>query len=82
MLPDWTKLQSQAIDLLRFPMAVAVVMLHYGTTVIIGATGVFHAICVIFQEGICRLAVPCFFFDIRLFVFPSTAGMGLDCLAE
>ena len=61
MQTDWTKLQSKAIDLLRFPMAVAVVMLHYSTTVIIGATGVFHAICVIFQEGICRLAVPCFF---------------------
>lgn len=53
MQTDWTKLQSQAIDLLRFPMAVAVVMLHYSTTVIIGATGVFHAICVIFQVGIC-----------------------------
>lgn len=61
METDWTKLQSQTIDLLRFPMAVAVVMLHYGTTVITGATGPLRVLCVLFEEGICRLAVPCFF---------------------
>lgn len=61
MPTDWTKRQSQAIDLLRFPMAVAVVMLHYGTTLINDATGALRALCILFEEGICRLAVPCFF---------------------
>lgn len=61
MLPDWTKLQSQAIDLLRFPMAVAVVMLHYGMTVIEDATGALRVVCIIFEEGVFRLAVPWFF---------------------
>lgn len=62
MSSDWSKIQSQSIDLLRFPMAVAVVMLHYGTTLIIDATGSLKALCIFFQEGVCRLAVPCFFF--------------------
>ena len=61
METDWPKLQSQTIDLLRFPMAVAVVMLHYGTTVITDATGPLRVLCILFEEGICRLAVPCFF---------------------
>lgn len=59
---DWSKLQSQSIDFLRFPMAVAVVILHYSTTLIVDATGPLKVICIFFQEGVCRLAVPCFFF--------------------
>ena len=62
MRADWTKLQSQVIDWLRFPMAVAVVVLHHGTRLIQEATGPQKALCILFQEGICRLAVPCFFF--------------------
>ena len=62
MQPDWTGLQSRTIDWLRFPMAVAVVMLHYSTTLMLDATGPLKWLCIIFQEGICRLAVPCFFF--------------------
>lgn len=62
MSTDWAKRQSQAIDLLRFPMAVAVVVLHYGTTLINDATGALRALCILFEEGVCRLAVPCFFF--------------------
>lgn len=61
METDWTKLQSQTIDLLRFPMAVAVVMLHYGMTVIEDATGALRVVCIIFEEGVFRLAVPWFF---------------------
>lgn len=61
MQTDWTKLQSQAIDLLRLPMAVAVVMLHYGMTVIEDATGALRVLCIIFEEGVFRLAVPWFF---------------------
>lgn len=62
MSTDWAKRQSQAIDLLRFPMAVAVVVLHYGTTLVNDATGTLRALCILFEEGVCRLAVPCFFF--------------------
>lgn len=62
MQTDWNKLQSQTIDWLRFPMAVAVVMLHYSKTVFLEAEGALRFLCILFQEGICRLAVPCFFF--------------------
>lgn len=62
MSTDWTKRQSQSIDMLRFPMAVAVVLLHYCLTINSNATGPLRILCIIFQEGICRLAVPYFFF--------------------
>lgn len=62
MRTDWTRIQSQTIDWLRFPMAVAVVMLHYSKTVFLEAEGTLRFLCILFQEGICRLAVPCFFF--------------------
>lgn len=61
MQTDWTDLQSKTIDALRFPLAVAVVFLHYCLTVILDATGPQRVLCLLFQEGICRLAVPCFF---------------------
>jgi len=62
MSTNWKELQSKAIDALRFPMAVAVVMLHHGVTLMEGATGPLRVSLIIFQEGLCRLAVPCFFF--------------------
>lgn len=62
MQTDWAKIQSQTIDWLRFPMAVAVVMLHHGVTLIPTATDPLRSVCILFEEGICRLAVPCFFF--------------------
>ncbi len=62
MQKDWTILQSKAIDALRFPMAVAVVMLHHGLTLMDDATGPLRTCLIVFQEGLCRLAVPCFFF--------------------
>lgn len=62
MQTDWLTLQSKSIDALRFPMAVAVVMLHYSKTVFVQAEGPLRFLCILFQEGICRLAVPCFFF--------------------
>ena len=61
MQTDWTDLQSKTIDALRFPLAVAVVILHYCLTVVADATGPQRVLCLLFQEGICRLAVPCFF---------------------
>lgn len=42
-------------------MAAAVVMLHHSKTVILSAEGPLRGLCIVFQEGICRLAVPCFF---------------------
>lgn len=62
MPTDWKQLQSKTIDTLRFPMAVAVVMLHSCTIVLSDSTGLLRGLCILFQEGICRLAVPCFFF--------------------
>ena len=62
MPTDWNILQSKAIDALRFPMAVAVVVLHYSKTLILDASGPLRVLCILFQEGLCRLAVPCFFF--------------------
>ena len=61
MQPDWEKIQSEAIDRLRFPMAVAVVVLHYCMTLSMDATGPMRVLYIVYQEGICRLAVPCFF---------------------
>lgn len=62
METNWKEQQSKTIDALRFPMAVAVVMLHHGVTLMESATGPLRSLCIIFQEGLCRLAVPCFFF--------------------
>lgn len=62
MQTNWEKIQSESIDRLRFPMAAAVVMLHYCMIFSIDATGPMRVLYIFFQEGICRLAVPCFFF--------------------
>lgn len=42
-------------------MAVAVVILHHSVTLIMDAEEPLYSLCILFQEGICRLAVPCFF---------------------
>lgn len=62
MSNNWEILQSKTIDALRFPMAVAVVILHHGITLMEDATGPLRICLIVFQEGLCRLAVPCFFF--------------------
>lgn len=62
MQTDWSILQPQVIDWLRFPMAVAVVMIHHGADLITSASEPLRSICILFEEGICRLAVPFFFF--------------------
>lgn len=61
-IDDWNDIQSKSMDLLRFPLAVAVIFLHYASTQFYGATGALKVLCIVFQEGICRIAVPCFFF--------------------
>lgn len=53
--------QSRAIDLLRFPMAALVVLLH---TASLGARSlhpIYSTLCIALGRGICRIAVPCFF---------------------
>lgn len=55
------ELQSQVIDLLRFPMAVAVVVSHYGMYLAVDAGGIIKFLRLLSQLG-ARLAVPCFFF--------------------
>ena len=62
MAADITPRQSQVIDWLRFPLAAAVVLLHAGES----TTGVYDAdfygtLRIILSQGICRIAVPCFF---------------------
>ncbi len=61
MQTDWNTLQSQTIDWLRFPLAVSVVILHHSASLFPTATGTLNFLCVLFQEGLCRIAVPCFF---------------------
>lgn len=61
METDWNKLQSRAIDLLRFPMAVAIVFSHYGMIISPDAVGVMKFLRLLAQLG-ARWAVPCFFF--------------------
>ena len=58
-----TALQSKVIDWLRFPLAVAVVLLHAGE-ITSGTYGndLFGVLRIILSQGICRIAVPCFFF--------------------
>lgn len=55
-------------------MAVLVVMLHYSKTIIEQADGTLHFLCIFFQEGICRLAVPCFFFISGFLFFSKLEG--------
>ena len=57
-----TSRQSQVIDWLRFPLAAAVVLLHAGES----TTGSYDmdfsgTLRIVLSQGICRIAVPCFF---------------------
>ena len=63
MTGNVTTLQSRVIDWLRFPLAAAVVLLHASesTTGNYG-TDFYGILSLILSQGICRIAVPCFFF--------------------
>ena len=63
MSANATPLQSKVIDWLRFPLAAAVVLLHTGesTTGFYGPD-FYSTLCIVLSQGICRIAVPCFFF--------------------
>lgn len=62
MTADITPRQSRLIDWLRFPLAAAVVLLHAGES----TTGMYDSdfsgmLRIVLSQGICRIAVPCFF---------------------
>lgn len=54
-------LQSRTIDYLRFLMAFAVVLLHASSAGANGDYPVYSTLCILLAQGICRVAVPCFF---------------------
>ena len=56
------KLQSQTIDVVRFPMAALIVLLHTGALGLGSSQSIYRSLSIITNAGICRLAVPCFFF--------------------
>ena len=58
-----TTFQSKVINWLRFPLAVAVVLLHSGESKDgIYGSDFFSTFQIVLSQGICRIAVPCFFF--------------------
>ena len=67
---DRAKLQSATIDFLRFPMAVAVVMIHVNPQVmplneadfpLLSADGLFNVVAIGLSHVLARIAVPVFF---------------------
>lgn len=63
MNANTSSLQSRVIDWLRFPLAAAVVLLHAGE-ISEGVYGpdFYSTLRIILSHGICRIAVPAFFF--------------------
>lgn len=59
--PNQPSVQSQTIDILRFPMAALVVLLHTAALGVGSTHPVYATLCIVFGRGICRVAVPCFF---------------------
>ena len=53
--------QSKTIDWLRFAMAVAVVVIHTGDGGSFSPFPVYSTLSILTANGICRIAVPCFF---------------------
>ena len=58
---DPDALQSRTISYLRFLMAFAVVLLHASNAGAKGDLPVYSTMCILLGEGLCRIAVPCFF---------------------
>lgn len=55
-------LTSKTIEWLRFPMAALIVLLHTGALGLDSSQPIYRSLSIITNAGICRLAVPCFFF--------------------
>ena len=69
MADDRTSLESRTIEWLRFAMAAAVVLLHTGALGVGSTQPVYHTLSVLTSAGLCRIAVPCFFFISGFFFF-------------
>lgn len=54
-------LLSQTIDVLRFPMAATVVLLHSAALGVGSTHPVYSTLSIAIGRGFCRIAVPCFF---------------------
>ena len=52
---------TQTIQWLRFPLAILVVLLHAGVGESESTLPVYHTLSILTTEGVCRIAVPCFF---------------------
>ena len=55
-------LTSKTIEWLRFPMAALIVLLHTGALGLGSSQPIYRSLSILTNAGICRLAVPCFFF--------------------
>lgn len=55
-------LESRTIEALRFPLAAMVVLLHTGALGVGSTQPVYRTLSILTSAGICRIAVPCFFF--------------------
>lgn len=67
---DWSRNQSQAIDLLRFPLMILVIAAHMLLTPVsiykadfplMSGQGIYNALCIMFSSVIPHLPVPTFF---------------------
>lgn len=67
---DWSRNQSQAIDLLRFPLMILVIAAHMLLTTVsvdkadfplMSGQGIYNALCIMFSSVIPHLPVPTFF---------------------
>ena len=63
------KLLLRTIDWLRFALAANVVLLHTGALGAASSYPIYSKLCILFSQGVCRLAVPIFFFISGLLFF-------------
>ena len=74
--------QSQVIDWLRFSMAVSVVVLHAGREPVLSSYPIYSTLCILFPQGICRIAVPCFFLISGYLFFKKLENWNLEIWRE
>lgn len=70
--------QSVVIEWLRFSMTVAVVVLHASSMHTDPSLPVYSTLCVLFPQGICRVAVPCFFLISGFLFFKNLESWNWD----
>lgn len=69
--------ESRAIEWLRFAMAFAVVLLHTGSPGCDSFYPLYSSLCILFPNGICRIAVPLFFLISGYLFFNSFEQWGI-----